>query len=94
MNLATRQSVQRYARQQIEIDPSVATVGISGVFNAGDASLHRSVTAYFPCGRRTSGSTIRLTAGNRYTLVSFLRKEAPLRSTKSLWLFDLRRRTT
>ena len=56
--------VNRYARQQIEVDPSVATVGISGVFNAGDADAFiEAVTAYFPVQvDQTKGAEIHLTA--------------------------------
>jgi len=56
--------VNRYARRQIEVDPSVATVGISGVFNAGDPDAFvEAVTLYFPVKiDRTNESEIRLTA--------------------------------
>ncbi|HWS61354.1 MAG TPA: FecR domain-containing protein [Steroidobacteraceae bacterium] len=56
--------VNRYARRQIAVDPSVATVGISGVFNAGDPDAFvEAVTLYFPVQiDRTNESEIRLTA--------------------------------
>ncbi len=41
--------INRYAREQIEVDPAVATLGVSGVFNAGDTDAFiDAVTAYFP----------------------------------------------
>jgi transmembrane sensor len=41
--------VNRYARRPIKVDASVATFGISGVFNSGDADAFvEAVTAYFP----------------------------------------------
>lgn len=57
--------VNRYARRAIVVDPSVAQVGISGVFNAGDADAFvDAVTAYFPVHVEGSDkSEVRLTAG-------------------------------
>jgi transmembrane sensor len=41
--------VNRYTTHPIEIDPSIASIRISGVFNAGDVSSFVSaVTSYFP----------------------------------------------
>lgn len=41
--------INRYARQQVEVDSSVAAVGISGVFNSGDTEAFiEAVTTYFP----------------------------------------------
>ena len=56
--------INRYAREQIQIDPSVTDVTISGVFNAGDArAFIEAVTAYFPVkAEQTSGATVRLSA--------------------------------
>ena len=56
--------VNRYARRQIEVDPSAATVGISGVFNAGDADAFiEAVTAYFPVkADRANDAEVHLTA--------------------------------
>lgn len=54
--------VNRYAREQIEVDASAASVGISGVFNAGDAKAFvEAVTAYFPVSvARSGGRNVRL----------------------------------
>jgi transmembrane sensor len=47
--VSAAERVNRYARRPIKVDPSVATVGISGVFNSGDADAFvEAVTAYFP----------------------------------------------
>lgn len=47
--VSATERVNRYARRPIKVDPSVATVGISGVFNSGDAEAFvEAVTAYFP----------------------------------------------
>jgi transmembrane sensor len=41
--------VNRYTAHPVEIDPSIASIRISGVFNAGDVSSFVSaVTSYFP----------------------------------------------
>jgi transmembrane sensor len=41
--------VNRYASSQIEVDPSVARIRISGTFNAGDtAAFTEAVSTYFP----------------------------------------------
>jgi transmembrane sensor len=58
--------INRYARQQVEVDPSVAAVGISGVFNSGDTEAFiEAVTTYFPVEAvRNRGSTIYLTRRN------------------------------
>jgi transmembrane sensor len=56
--------VNRYAREQIQVDPSAANLTISGVFNTGDSDAFiEAVTAYFPVNaERAEGSTaIRLT---------------------------------
>jgi transmembrane sensor len=63
----------RYSREQIQVDPSVAAVNISGAFNAGDsAAFIEAVTSYFPVNaERSAGSTIRLFARNMaHTAVS------------------------
>jgi ferric-dicitrate binding protein FerR (iron transport regulator) len=46
------------------VDPSAANIGISGVFNAGDArAFIEAVTAYFPVkAAQAGGATVRLTA--------------------------------
>jgi len=56
--------VNRYSRSQIEVDPSVAGVGVSGVFNAGDsAAFIEAISTYFAVQvNRTGTSEIRLTA--------------------------------
>jgi transmembrane sensor len=56
--------VNRYAVEQIQVDPSAANIGISGVFNAGDArAFIEAVTAYFPVkADETQGKTVRLSA--------------------------------
>ena len=55
--------VNRYAREQIQVDPSAVDVSISGVFNTGDSNAFiEAVTAYFPVeAERAEGSTVRLT---------------------------------
>lgn len=62
--LSAAERVNRYSRLQIEVDPSVANVGISGVFNAGDANAFiEAVSSYFQVEiNRTSASEIRLSA--------------------------------
>jgi transmembrane sensor len=58
--------VNRYASEQIQVDPSAANIGISGVFNAGDArAFIEAVTAYFPVkADETHGTTVRLSASD------------------------------
>ena len=55
--------VNRYARQQIQVDPSAADVSISGVFNTGDSNAFiEAVTSYFPVKAQTAaGSAVQLT---------------------------------
>jgi transmembrane sensor len=55
--------VNRYSRRRIEVDPSVATLGISGVFNTVDIdSFIEAITEYFPVKvDRKSDSEIHLT---------------------------------
>ena len=55
--------VNRYSRRAIVVDPSVGQVGISGVFNAGDADAFvEAVTSYFPVQVEGSNeSEVRLT---------------------------------
>ena len=41
--------LNRYSRRRIEVDPSVATLGISGIFNTVDTdSFIEAITEYFP----------------------------------------------
>jgi transmembrane sensor len=56
--------INRYASERILVDPSAANIGISGVFNAGDArAFIEAVTAYFPVkAAQAGGATVRLTA--------------------------------
>jgi transmembrane sensor len=56
--------INRYAREQVQVDTSAADVAISGVFNAGDArAFVEAVTAYFPVkAEQTPGTAVRLTA--------------------------------
>ena len=56
--------INRYAAERILVDPSAADIGISGVFNAGDArAFIEAVTAYFPVkATQAGGATVRLTA--------------------------------
>ncbi|MEJ1965516.1 MAG: FecR domain-containing protein [Gammaproteobacteria bacterium] len=63
---AAVERINRYARQQVEVDPSVAAVGISGVFNSGDtAAFIEAVTTYFPVEAiRNRGANIYLTRRN------------------------------
>jgi len=55
--------VNRYTRRRIEVDPSVATLGISGIFNTVDTdSFIEAITEYFPVKvDRKSDSEIHLT---------------------------------
>jgi transmembrane sensor len=49
--------VNRYTTHPIEIDPSIASIRISGVFNAGDVSSFVSaVTSYFPVQAATTAT--------------------------------------
>lgn len=60
LNAAER--MNRYSSAQIEVDPAVANVGVSGVFNAGDANAFvEAISNYFPVKVETAGSQIRLT---------------------------------
>jgi transmembrane sensor len=54
--------MNRYARVQIQVDPAVARIGISGVFKAGDTNAFMdAVTTYFPVrADRTDDGQIRL----------------------------------
>jgi len=58
--------VNRYADEQIRVDPSVAQVGITGVFNAGDSNAFvEAVTAYFPVkAERLDRSALKLSASD------------------------------
>lgn len=48
--------LNRYTRLQVEVDPAIAGLGISGVFNAGDTSAFvEAVAAYFPVDVRRRG---------------------------------------
>lgn len=49
------QRVNRYTDHPIAVDPSAASIKVSGVFNAGDASTFvAAITAYFPIEATTS----------------------------------------
>jgi transmembrane sensor len=49
--------VNRYTTQSIVIDPSIASIRFSGVFNAGDVgSFVSAVTSYFPVQASTTGT--------------------------------------
>jgi len=56
--------VNRYAPEQIEVDESVAHIGINGVFNSGDShAFIEAVTDYFPVTvQRIDDSRVRLSA--------------------------------
>jgi transmembrane sensor len=56
--------INRYAREQIQVDASAADVTVSGVFNAGDArAFVEAITAYFPVkAEQTPGAALRLSA--------------------------------
>jgi transmembrane sensor len=58
--------MNRYAQVQIEVDPAIDQIGISGVFKAGDTNAFMdAVTTYFPVqAERTKENRIRL-AGRR-----------------------------
>lgn len=59
--------INRYAREQVQVDASAADVTVSGVFNAGDArAFVEAVTAYFPVkAEQTSDAAVRLSARDR-----------------------------
>jgi transmembrane sensor len=61
---AAAERVNRYARQQITVDPDIADVMVSGIFNTGDSSAFiEGITAYFPVRADHLGaSEIRLSA--------------------------------
>jgi transmembrane sensor len=61
---AAAERVNRYARQQIIVDPDVADVAVSGIFNTGDSGAFiEGITAYFPVRAEHLGtSEIRLSA--------------------------------
>jgi transmembrane sensor len=49
--------VNRYTGRPVVIDPSIASIRISGVFNAGDiGSFVSAVTSYFPVQASTTGN--------------------------------------
>ena len=49
--------VNRYIAHAVEIDPSIASIRFSGVFNAGDMdSFVSAVTSYFPVQASTTGN--------------------------------------
>jgi len=49
--------VNRYTTHPIQIDPSIASIRVSGVFNAGDVnSFVSAVTSYFPVRAVTTGT--------------------------------------
>ncbi len=54
--------MNRYARVQIQVDPAIERIGISGVFKAGDTNAFMdAVTSYFPVrADRTDDGQIRL----------------------------------
>ena len=56
--------INRYAREQIQVDASAADVTVSGVFNAGDArAFVEAITAYFPVkAEQAPGAALRLSA--------------------------------
>jgi transmembrane sensor len=56
--------INRYAREQIQVDTSAADVTVSGVFNAGDArAFVEAITAYFPVkAEQRPGAALRLSA--------------------------------
>lgn len=60
--------LNRYTRMQVEVDPAIAGLSISGVFNAGDTSAFvEAVTAYFPVDVSRAGET-RIYLAQRRTL--------------------------
>lgn len=55
--------INRYAQVKIVVDPSVAEVGINGVFNAGDSDAFiDAISSYFGIQVNRTGDTFRLTA--------------------------------
>lgn len=56
--------INRYSALQVRVDPSAANVGVSGVFDAGDATpFIEAVSSYFPVDVSREGSSeVRLTA--------------------------------
>jgi transmembrane sensor len=59
--------MNRYAQVQIEVDPAIDHIGISGVFKAGDTNAFMdAVTSYFPVrAERTEDGHVRLAAGRQ-----------------------------
>lgn len=54
--------MDRYTRQQVHVDPSIAGINVSGIFSAGDtAAFIDAVTAYFPIEVVRSSDSIYLT---------------------------------
>jgi transmembrane sensor len=69
--------VSRYSRLKIEVDPSVANVSVSGVFNTGDAhAFVEAIAAYFPVEISRIGSS--------EVLVTSRNSRAPSRSPSIL----------
>jgi transmembrane sensor len=56
--------LNRYSRRQIQVDPSIANIRISGIFNTGDTdSFVQAITEYFPIRvDRENESEVHLTA--------------------------------
>jgi transmembrane sensor len=49
--------VNRYTGRPVIVDPAIASIRISGVFNAGDiGSFVSAVTSYFPVQASTTGN--------------------------------------
>jgi transmembrane sensor len=49
--------VNRYTAHPVMIDPSIASIRVSGVFNAGDiGSFVSAITSYFPVQASTTGN--------------------------------------
>ena len=57
------EEMNRYSTQRVEVDPSVATLKVSGVYRVGDnAAFARSLTKLLPIVLHEDGDTLILTA--------------------------------
>lgn len=64
--VSAAERMNRYSQLQIVVDPAVAVLGVSGVFNAGDSSAFvEAVSTYFPVQvDHVNASRVRLIASN------------------------------
>lgn len=64
--VSAAERMNRYSQLQIIVDPAVAVLGVSGVFNAGDSNAFvEAISAYFPVQvDHVNASRVRLIASN------------------------------